>query len=234
MSATAAAEHGEHHDGPLEWPEEVAVGKATVAKVGMWIFLLSDALMFAGFLLAYGIMRGGSASVTAADGTILSAWRCTEAVSAVTGCAIEPTLGINFTAGLTFLLICSSVTMVLSFAAASDGDNKGAMRYLGLTIIGGLLFLVGQYEEYFGIFGHGLTNEGLTFAKSHYANTFYMITSFHGMHVATGVLIMIITYIRYAMGKYKPGDTNHLEVVGLFWHFVDLVWILVFTFVYLL
>ena len=82
--------------------------------------------------------------------------------------------------------------------------------------------------------GHGLVHEGLTFGASHYATTFYCITSFHGMHVFSGVTYLSIVLIRLKMGKYDDGNYNHLEVAGLFWHFVDLIWILVFTLVYLI
>ncbi|HVY47627.1 MAG TPA: heme-copper oxidase subunit III [Minicystis sp.] len=215
MSATAAAEHAHAHDhGPIEWPPDPHFGQASAGKIGMWTFLLSDAFSFGGLLLAYGILRGGSKVWGAGPG--------------------EPVLGINFTAVLTFLLICSSVTMVLAHAACVEGDRGKTVRYLGLTVLGGVLFLCGQYQEYFGIVGEGLTKEGLHFGHSAYATTFYLITSFHGLHVFTGVCYLTVMTIRTAMGKYDNGNHNHIEIAGLFWHFVDLVWILVFTFVYLL
>src|SRR5437868_6847840 len=102
MSATVA-EHGGHGD--KAWPTDAHYGVASAGKIGMWIFLLSDALSFAGLLLAYGILRGGS-----------RVWH--------DPALHEPTLGINFTAGLTFLLICSSVTMVMAHAAAVEGKRK--------------------------------------------------------------------------------------------------------------
>jgi cytochrome c oxidase subunit III len=213
MSATAA-EHHDHH-GPIDWPNDAHYGKATAGKIGMWIFLLSDAFSFGGLLLAYGILRGGA-----------KVWH--------DPALHEPQLGINFTAALTFLLICSSVTMVLAHAAAVEGDRKKLTLFLGLTILGGVLFLCGQYQEYFGIWSHGLTQEGLIFGRSAYATTFYLITSFHGAHVTTGVIYLTVMFIRSAMGKYDHGNHNHIEILGLFWHFVDLVWILVFTFIYLL
>lgn len=203
------------HDGPEEYPRDEHYGTATLGKLGMWIFLLSDALSFAGLLLAYGILRGGA-----------EVWH--------DPALKEPTLGINFTAGLTFLLICSSVTMVLAHAAAVEGKRKELCTYLALTIFGGVLFLFGQYQEYFGIVGHGLVSEGLKFGASAYANTFYVTTSFHGLHVFTGVCYLTVMLVRSLMGKYDHGNHNHIEIVGLFWHFVDLVWILVFTFIYLL
>jgi heme/copper-type cytochrome/quinol oxidase subunit 3 len=213
MSATAA-EHADHH-GPIEWPEDQHLGKASLGKLGMWVFLLSDGFSFGGLLLAYGILRGGS-----------KVWH--------DPALHEPHLGINFTAILTFLLICSSVTMVLAHAAAVEGDRKKLCTYLALTILGGVLFLCGQYQEYFGIVGEGLIHEGLHFGKSAYASTFFVTTSFHGMHVLTGTIYLTVMLIRSAMGKYDHGNHNHIEILGLFWHFVDLVWILVFTFIYLL
>lgn len=197
---------------PADWPVDRFMGRASGLKIGMWIFLLSDAFSFGGLLLAYGVLRGGSRRWWPAG---------------------EPPLGINFTAGLTFLLICSSVTMVLAVAAARDGNRRHAVRFLGLTILGGVLFLAGQYNEYFGIFHAGLVEEGLIFGRSARATTFYLITSFHGLHVFSGVLLLTVMLVRTARGKH---DRNYdaIEVAGLFWHFVDLVWILVFTFVYLI
>jgi heme/copper-type cytochrome/quinol oxidase subunit 3 len=187
----------------------------------MWIFLLSDAFSFGGLLIGYGILRGGA-----------DVWRHAEDKAA--GLMAEPALGINFTAFLTFLLICSSVTMVLAVASATEGDRKATTKWLALTALGGALFLLGQMEEYFGvmgIFAHGLTHEGLTFGASAYASTFYVTTSFHGAHVLTGTIYILITLFRNMSGKT---DANEIEILGLFWHFVDLIWILVFTFVYLL
>lgn len=214
MSATATADaghHEEHHGiGGHLLPSDPAVGLATSGKIGMWIFLLSDAFSFGGLLLAYGILRGGS-SVWHHEG--------------------EPSLGINFTAGLTFLLICSSVTMVMAVANAAEGNRGKVTMWLALTALGGALFLTGQFQEYFGIWSEGLTHEGLLFGRSGYASTFYLITSFHGAHVFSGTLYILITTLRNAGGK---ADANEIEILGLFWHFVDLIWILVFTFVYLL
>ncbi len=188
------------------------MGKASALKLGMWIFLVSDALSFGGLLLTYGVLRGGA-----------SAWWS----------AGEPPLGIAFTAGLTFLLICSSLTMVMAVAAAREGNRRQMLLFLGLTILGGIGFLTGQFNEYFGIGHPGLIKEGLVFGHSHRATTFFLITGFHGLHVFSGVTYLTVVFVRTALGKYDGGNHNAIEVSGLFWHFVDLVWILVFTFVYL-
>jgi heme/copper-type cytochrome/quinol oxidase subunit 3 len=201
---------GDHHgaERPLR-PDEL-FGEATPGKVGMWTFLISDALMFGGLLLTYGILRGGA-----------EVWRPPG----------QPELGINFTAGLTFLLICSSVTMVLGYAAMVEGDRVKTVGFLLLTALGGILFLCGQYHEYFGIWHPGLTKTGLDFGSSAYASTFYVTTSFHGAHVLSGVVILLIAALATWRGRT---DANDIEAVGLFWHFVDLVWILVFTLIYLI
>jgi cytochrome c oxidase subunit 3 len=207
--------HGHGHDphGPIEYPKDEQFGLATPGKIAMWFFLCSDGFSFSGLLLSYGILRGAS-----------TVWHHPG----------EPELGINFTAGLTFLLICSSMTMVLAHSAAVEGKQKELVRYLALTILGGILFLCGQYKEYFGIGGPGLVEEGLVFGHSAYASTFYLITSFHGCHVFAGVCYLTVILIGALRGKYHTGNHSPVELVGLFWHFVDLVWILVFTFVYLI
>jgi cytochrome c oxidase subunit 3 len=189
------------------------MGRASALKLGMWIFLLSDAFSFSGLLISYGVLRAAA----------LRWWP-----------PGEPALGINFTAGLTFLLICSSVTMVIAVHAARHGKagRTKAAAFLGLTILGGLLFLAGQYHEYFGIGSAGLLEQGLRLGHSQRATTFYVITSFHGAHVLTGVIILLVMLGRTLRADTPPGDA--IESAGLFWHFVDLVWILVFTFVYLI
>lgn len=213
VTHSAPDAHGTHPGLPVSWPKDPFMGRASALRLGMWIFLLSDAFSFAGLLLAYGILRAAS-----------PVWQQPG----------EPEFGINFTAALTFLLICSSVTMVMAVSACQERRRGKTLLFLGLTILGGLLFLCGQYQEYFGIVGHGLIAEGLRFGASHRATTFYVITSFHGLHVATGVLILSVMFVKTARGRYDHGNHDAIEATGLFWHFVDLVWILVFTFVYLI
>lgn len=226
--AAVASDHGGHghHDlGPgrgsgfgtghgKSEPDEF--GKATGGKIAMWIFLLSDAMSFGGLLLGYAIIRSRQPG-----------WP-------------DPTkyLGINFTAVMTFLLICSSVSMVLALAAAHEHNRKQTLMWLGFTILGGLAFLGGQVYEYTHLYHDGVTLSGTALAARDgippaFASTFFVITGFHGMHVTAGVIYLITIFIRTAMGKYDH-NANPIELCGLFWHFVDLVWILVFTFVYLI
>jgi cytochrome c oxidase subunit 3 len=126
---------------------------------------------------------------------------------------------------------------VLAVVAAREQRKNATLALLALTILGGLLFLVGQAHEYFGLVGDGLLAHGLRLGGSHRATTFYVITSFHGAHVLTGVIILAVTLLRVLRTSDAAGGVgaraDAIESVGLFWHFVDLVWILVFTFVYL-
>ncbi|GAC1562952.1 MAG: heme-copper oxidase subunit III family protein [Polyangiales bacterium] len=212
-----SSEHAEHHDAgphPVGTETDEYFGAASDGKIGMWIFLLTDAFSFGGLLLTYAIMRAG------ADHWPMFDEEHGEQVAR---------LGIPFTAVMTFVLLCSSVTMVLALNAAQNRNKKGLLTFLGLTILGGAFFLCGQAFEY-----HHLLERGLTLQKDHMMATFFMVTGFHGMHVLTGVIYMSVIWIQSLFGKYSKGDYNNVEIVGLFWHFVDLVWILVFTFIYLL
>ncbi len=192
------------------WPPDRQLGTASPAKIAMWIFLVSDGFSFFALLLGYGILRSGS-----------STWRHPG----------EPSLSIPFTALLTFILISSSLTVVLAYDASLRGRQRQTSAWLAATALLGSLFLLGQYAEYFGILHPGLIKEGLVLGKSSYASTFYVITGFHGAHVLAGVIYILFVLVYSLRGK---ASTGLVEVLGLFWHFIDLVWLLVFTLVYLL
>jgi cytochrome c oxidase subunit III len=206
---TTAATHA-HPQITGSWPPDAQFGRANPAKLAMWIFLLSDFLSFVGLLLAYGILRAGNA-----------VWRHPG----------EPALNIPFTCLLTLVLIASSISVIVAYDAARDGNRLRTMRWLGITALGGVLFLLGQYAEWIGILHPGLMHEGLVFGRSEYASTFYVITGFHGMHVTAGVVYLLAVLARAARGLVRASE---VELVALFWHFVDLVWNLVFVLVYLI
>ena len=175
-------------------------------KLMMWLFLGSDAMGFAALLGGYAALRFGDVN-----------WPIPSEV-----------LGINFTALMTFLLICSSVTMVKSLEAIQKDDRVGCWRWLFATFLGGVLFLAGQCYEYTHLIEHGVT-----LASGNFAATFFSITGFHGCHVFGGVVLLGISLARVSGGSLTKDHANFIENVGLYWHFVDLVWILVFTFIYL-
>jgi heme/copper-type cytochrome/quinol oxidase subunit 3 len=186
-------------------------GRATSGKLGMWIFLLTDAMSFGGLLLGYAILRSGSHN-----------WP-------------DPStrLGIPFTAVMTFVLICSSVTMVLALAGAQEKNKKALVGWLAATIAGGLFFLGGQVYEY----THLIHEKHMGLSVDQMSSTFFITTGFHGLHVFTGVTYLTVILFQSMTGKYTDGpkaSANNVEIAGLFWHFVDLVWILVFTFIYLI
>jgi cytochrome c oxidase subunit 3 len=150
-------------------------------------------------------------------------------------------LAINLTAGNTFILICSSVTMVLALAAIQDGKKVKGRRYLLATVLIGACFMGVQGYEYIQLmFGHhypvGISATGhFRPSVSLFASCFFTMTGFHGAHVTGGVILLAVIYTRarffdaYSSTSYAP-----VELAGLYWHFVDLVWIILFTIVYLL
>ena len=143
-------------------------------------------------------------------------------------------LGISLTAFMTFLLICSSVTMVKGLDAIKRDDQAGLVKYMWLTVGGGLIFLGLQAYEWTHLIQVGLHLSANKWGDSLFGTTFYIITGFHGMHVTGGVIYLAIIAMRGKKGVYSSTNWNEVEIAGLYWHFVDLVWILVFTFIYLL
>jgi cytochrome c oxidase subunit 3 len=208
-----ASHSGSHNDGLIEYPHDEQFGKASPGKIGMWIFLVTDAMSFSGFLIAYGVLRA------------TKDWPN----------PVEALGGVELSGFMTFLLICSSLSMVLSIDSCKRHDRKGMLRWLLMTILGGASFLALQVYEYSHLFhDRGMSFNKFLHGNNLFASTFYAITGFHGLHVLTGVLYLCLMYKFAHEGRFDKGNYNQLEIAGLFWHFVDLVWILVFTFVYLL
>ncbi len=149
-------------------------------------------------------------------------------------------LSIDLTALNTFFLICSSVTMVLALAAIQRGDRRKLSLYLLATVLIGSLFLSIQIVEYYQLtFGHtysiGVSADGrFRPSTSLFGSCFFTMTGFHGAHVAGGVVMLTCILIQSLRGAYTENHHSPVELVGLYWHFVDLVWILLFTVVYLI
>jgi cytochrome c oxidase subunit III len=149
-------------------------------------------------------------------------------------------LAINLTAANTFILICSSVTMVLALSAFQDGNKgKGSAFLLATVLIGSAFLSVQVYEYYQLMVGHhyppGISATGhFRPSVSLFASCFFTMTGFHGAHVTGGVILLLVVWIRSLSGAYGPNSYATVELAGLYWHFVDLVWIILFTIVYLL
>ncbi|MBI2081305.1 MAG: heme-copper oxidase subunit III, partial [candidate division NC10 bacterium] len=149
-------------------PAESPLTPESWGKLGMWIFLAGDAMSFGGLLAGYGALRIGSAD-----------WPVPSEV-----------LGVGLTAFMTFLLICSSVTMVKALAAVKRGDLRGLRNFLLLTILGGVIFLGLQAYEWTHLITEVLPPKGLTFTRHLFGTTFFILTGFHGMHVTGGVIYL--------------------------------------------
>lgn len=146
-------------------------------------------------------------------------------------------LNVPLTAFNTFVLICSSVTMVKGFAALQNGDQRGLRLWLLATTFLGAFFLSIQAIEYFLLATEGFVPIVSLYAVEGgplYGMTFYTLTGFHGAHVTVGVLALIFTTAKAFRGGYTPTKVGGVEIMGLYWHFVDLVWIILFTIVYLI
>ncbi len=185
-------------------------------KLGMWVFLLSEVMFFTSLIGAYVILRFAHPDQFAAPGEVLNV----------------PLTAIN-----TFILICSSVTMVKAFAAIEHDDQRGLQLWLLGTILLGSTFVGVQVYEYIHLVGDGFVPAAAAYAASGgplYGSTFYLMTGFHGLHVTIGVLALIFVLFRARGGAYTSQRLGGVEVMGLYWHFVDLVWIVLFTIVYLI
>jgi cytochrome c oxidase subunit 3 len=193
-------------------PAESPLTPESWGKLGMWIFLAGDAMSFGALLAAYGAFRYSSTD-----------WPLPANV-----------LGIGLTAFMTFLLICSSVTMVKGLSAIRHGDAAGMRNYLLLTVLGGVAFLGLQAYEWTHLMHEGLGLTQNPWGSALFGTTFFITTGFHGCHVFGGVVYLSCIAAQGMRGKYSSENSNAVEIAGLYWHFVDLIWILVFTFVYLL
>jgi len=175
-------------------------------KFAIWLFLGTEVMFFTALIGSYIVIRMGA-----------NTWP-------------DPMkrLAVDITAFNTFVLITSSYLMVKALQAGQEGDRGGILKWLGLTIAGGSMFVGIQVYEYVQLFNHGsLPNVDL------FWSTFYVMTGFHGLHVVVGVIWLICAWFCAFRGKYTARNNMGLELAGLYWHFVDLVWVLLFTIVYL-
>ncbi|MBI2822447.1 MAG: cytochrome c oxidase subunit 3 [Acidobacteria bacterium] len=178
-------------------------------KLMMWLFIITDGLLFAGFLSGYGFARLSS-----------PAWPDQRQV-----------FHLSLIALMTFILISSSATMASAVGAALRGRRGSVLRFLLLTLLGGLAFLGLQAYEWSTFIQEGARLYSNPWGVPQFSAYFFMITGFHGSHVLTGAVILSITAARWARGG---GSAEGVELAGLYWHFVDLVWVFIFTLFYLI
>ena len=200
------------------WGGGAAPFGASWQKTMMWIFIVTDGLLFSGLLCGYGFLRMANKTP----------WPATPEV-----------FSIPFIALMTFILITSSAFMATAVTASRLGDRKKATLNVWLTIIGGAMFLGCQAYEWSHFIHDGArltgalpgTKLGQLGVPVQFPAAFFLLTGFHGSHVLSGLVILTITAIRSGMGKTPP---QGIEMAGLYWHFVDLVWVFIFTLFYLL
>ncbi len=176
-------------------------------KLAMWLFLASDCLLFGALISAYVLYRGSS----------------------VVGPYPGDVFDIPYTSVSSFVLLASSLTMVLALAAIQRGEIGRMRVWLLATALLGMTFVGGQVYEFTSFY-----REGLTLSTNLFGTTFYVLTGFHGTHVGVGILMLLSLVSMSFTGRITPRDTMAVELVGLYWHFVDIVWIVIFTVVYLI
>ena len=176
-------------------------------KVMMWAFIGSDCLFFASLVSTYLLYRGKS----------------------VVGPYPYEVFNIPYTSVSAFVLLMSSLTMVLALGAIQRGDHTRLRIWLLATSILGCIFLGGQYFEFTVFVEQGVTLQGNLFGSS-----FFTLTSFHGLHVTFGVVILMSFFVMSLRGRLSQEQRLNIELAGLYWHFVDIVWIVIFTVVYLI
>lgn len=227
--------------------------KASYGKLMMWFFLLSDTFTFSALLVTYGMIRFSNNAYSGAhDAFFFSTthWPIPDKVFAALPFLHGVEAPLIFVGIMTFILIFSSVTMVLAVEAGHRGDRADVEKWMLWTILGGFTFLGSQAWEW-SHFIHGpelaiaakdatgTAIEGANLVRNPYgppafADLFFFITGFHGTHVFSGVILNILIFFNAATGVYeRRGHYEMVEKVGLYWHFVDLVWVFVFTFFYL-
>ena len=240
------------------WDGGVSPMGVSYGKLMMWFFLLSDAFTFSGLLITYGLVRSAHQAYSGTvDAFTFSTeyWPIPEKVFEAVPFLHGVELPLVFVGIMTFILIMSSVTMVLAVEAGHRMDRAAVEKWMLWTILGGITFLACQAWEWphFIVgtdtptmvrdFVNGewvqipVTGANLTinqYGPADFADFFFFITGFHGFHVFSGVLLNFLIYYNTVTGVYqRRGHYEMVEKVGLYWHFVDLVWVFVFTFFYL-
>jgi cytochrome c oxidase subunit III len=193
------------------------------AKLAMWLFLATEIMFFMGLIGAYITLRFGRAD-----------WPTPEEVG----------LNVNIGAVNTIVLIVSSVTVVLALSATGRGDRNQQALYLMITALLGVTFMVIKGFEYYAKYDHGLIQivNGRPLLQPDHAmaggglwpSLYFTLTGFHGLHVIGGVVMLLMLFIQSITGRLGPNRYERVELIGLYWHFVDVVWIFLFPLLYMI
>lgn len=190
-----------------------AIGESTGVenrKLGMWFFLSSEFLFFGALITNFMLFKGRELAEGVPDPHAI--------------------YDIPFTSVSSFVLLMSSLTMVLAHHALHEGDQRGARTWLLSTAALGLTFLAGQYFEF-----TEFVLKGASLSAAPIWSSFFLMTGFHGAHVFIGVLMLLILFATSVRnGELSESQGLNVELVGLYWHFVDIIWIVIFTVIYLI
>ncbi len=192
-------EHGDEHHRSTPLSHE---------KLAMWAFLGSECLLFGGLISTYMLYKN-----KLPEGTAISPGELFD---------------IPFTSVTTFVLLMSSLTMVLSVSSITRGDLRRNRVWLLTTALLGAVFIGGQVYEFTAFY-----NEGAGFTTNLWSSAFFTLTGFHGVHVSIGIVMLMSLFIGNLTGRITKASAEKVEIIGLYWHFVDIVWIVIFTIVYL-
>ena len=197
----------------VEFPDDQHATSTGISnpKLAMWVYLASDCLLFGGLISTYLVYKNR-------PGEILGLAGSSERISEL--------FNIPFTSMTSFILLMSSLTMVLSVTSAMRNDTQRMRMWLGATALLGSLFLGGQIYEF-----TQFVREGLGFTSNVSSSAFFTLTGFHGAHVFIGIL-MLLSLLGLSFSRKIEAEA--VEVLGLYWHFVDIVWVVIFTIVYLI
>ncbi len=176
-------------------------------KLAMWLFIIADTMTFAACLLAYGFLRHGAPD-----------WP-------------RPFHSVTNVAVMTFVLLTSSLTLLTGLRQAHAGNKAAAFKWTMITAALGIIFALLHIREWMGLIGEGMTMFKNPWGTGLFGASFFSITGLHLTHVVSGVIALLVVGVRYNSGRYNADD---IEVLGLYWHFVDLVWMFVVPLVYLM
>ena len=201
------AVHDEHADHTDHGGHPVSTTGLSNNKLGMWMFLGSECLLFGGLISTYMLYRGRHSENLGPD----QIW------------------DIPFTSVSSFVLLFSSLTMAMAVGAIHRGDERRSRTFLLTTALLGAVFIAGQVYEF-----TSFVKEGLGYTTNLFGSAFYTLTGFHGVHVSVGIIFLLSLFVMSVRGNLGPERAETVEIFGLYWHFVDIVWILIFTVVYLI
>ena len=180
----------------------------TNVKLAMWVFLSSECIFFGAFISTYLLYRGRSPANTPQPADVYN---------------------IPFTSVTSFILLMSSLTMVLALAAIQRGDHRRFRIWIMATALFGTVFIAGQIYEFTEFY-----REGLALKTSVFGSSFFVLTGLHGAHVTVGIIWLCSLWGLSMQGRLKVQHAEKVEIAGLYWHFVDIVWIVIFTVIYLI